>query len=181
MAMDEGRDVNDAARGAQAVASGATASARQQLSTFVADRVREQIVRGGPPTGRFLRVEALTHELGMSTTPVSEGLLLLCSETFVRLIPRRGFVVNGFISSDLRNVYWAQATLAAELAERAARHMSTLDVERLEVVHDRHELAMDQGDRARAAGSGRQFHRLLNRAARAPRLAQLLPAPRWID
>ena len=47
--------------------------------------------------------------------PVREGLLLLQSEAYVRLIPRRGFVVNSFSRQDLFDLFWAQATLAAEL------------------------------------------------------------------
>ena len=90
-----------------------------QLSEAVAMHLRERIVSGQLAKGEFLRIDALANALGVSTTPVREGLLLLQSESSVTFLPRRGFVVNGFSKDDLHDLFWAQATLAAELAGRA--------------------------------------------------------------
>src|SRR5690349_3250734 len=103
---------------------------QRQLSESVATYLREQILSGALRNGEFLRIDALAKTLRVSTTPVREGLLLLQSESFVRLLPRRGFVVNGFSREDLFDLFWAQATIGAELAARAAKRMSKSDVER---------------------------------------------------
>src|SRR5258706_16380727 len=95
-----------------------------QLSQTVAMHLREQIISGKLRKGEFLRIDAIAKALGISTTPVREGLLLLQSESFVRLRPRRGFVVNSFSKGDLYDLFWAQATIGAELAARAAMKMS---------------------------------------------------------
>ena len=145
-----------------------------QLSESVASHLRERIISGKLVTGEFLRIDAIAKNLGVSTTPVREGLLLLQSESFVRLIPRRGFVVNSFKQEDLLDLFWAQATLGAELASRASKKMSKADVAKLEAIQSEHDAAVKAGDQARAARLGHQFHRTINLAAESPRLALLL-------
>lgn len=147
---------------------------KPQLSESVASYLREQIISGRLQKGEFLRIDAIAKELNVSTTPVREGLLLLQSESFVRLMPRRGFVVNSFSKSDLRDLFWAQATLGGELAARAATRISAQDFARLQELHDKHERAVAAGDTPLAARVGHQWHRTINLAADSPRLALLL-------
>lgn len=145
-----------------------------QLSESVATHLREQILSGKLSKGEFLRIDAIAKSLNISTTPVREGLLMLQSESFVRLMPRRGFVVNSFSKGDLRDLFWAQATVGAELAARATKHISKADFTRLQELHVAHESAVAAGDSALAARLGHQFHRTINLAAESPRLALLL-------
>lgn len=145
-----------------------------QLSESVATHLREQIISGKLGKGEFLRIDAIAKALNVSTTPVREGLLLLQSESFVRLMPRRGFVVNSFSKVDLSDLFWAQATVGAELAARAAKRMSKADCAKLQELHQAHEAAVDAKDEALAARLGHQFHRTINLAADSPRLALLL-------
>jgi DNA-binding GntR family transcriptional regulator len=145
-----------------------------QLSEAVALHLREQIISGKLKAGEFLRIDAVARALNVSTTPVREGLLLLQSESFVRLMPRRGFVVNRFSKDDLRDLFWAQATVGAELAARAAIRLSEAEVERLEELHRRHERAVKARDQKPAARLGHEFHRAINLAAQSPRLALLM-------
>lgn len=147
---------------------------KQQLSATVATHLRELIISGRLQRGEFLRIDAIARELDISTTPVREGLLLLQSESFVRLMPRRGFVVHGFGKGELRDLFWAQATVAAELAARAATCMGQEDFARLRDTHARHERAVAAQDRDLAARLGHEFHRTINLGARSPRLALLL-------
>lgn len=151
-----------------------TGVGKQQLSESVASHLREQIISGRLKKGEFLRIDAIAKALNVSTTPVREGLLLLQSESFVRLMPRRGFVVNSFSRGDLVDLFWAQATVAAELAARAAAKMSKGDFATLQELHRRHEQAVIAGDTELAARLGHQFHRAINLAAESPRLALLL-------
>lgn len=153
----------------------ATASfAKQQLSESVASHLREQIISGKLAKGEFLRIEALAKTLGMSSTPIREGLLLLQSESFVRLIPRRGFVVTGFSMEDLRDLFWAQAAVGAELAARATTKMTKADVAKLQRIQNDHDIALAAGERERVTRLGHEFHRFINLAAQTPRLTLLL-------
>src|SRR6266700_6006766 len=105
---------------------------RRQLPEQVAGYVRELIISGAVRPGEFLRVERIAEEVGVSNTPVREGLLVLRSEGFVQFVPRRGFVVAPFTRDDVRDLFWAQAQLARELAARAARKITSEQVARLD-------------------------------------------------
>lgn len=147
---------------------------RQQLPEEVATYVRGLIISGAVQPGEFLRMEPIAEAVGVSNTPVREGLLTLRSEGFVRLMPRRGFVVAPFTAQDVHDLFWAQAKLAGELAARAAEKMTPDRMERLLAVHREHEQAMKDGDRERISELGHEFHREINRAAESYRLALLL-------
>jgi DNA-binding GntR family transcriptional regulator len=146
---------------------------KEQLSGSVATYLREQIISGKLKPGEFLRIDAIAEGLGVSTTPVREGLLLLQSESFVRLLPRRGFMVNSFGKDELRDIFWAQAVIGAELAARATAKMSKADLDKLQQLDAEHEEAFKAGDE-RHVRLGYEFHRFINLAADSPRLTLLL-------
>jgi DNA-binding GntR family transcriptional regulator len=153
--------------------SGARAP-RQQLSDEVATYVRELIVSGEVRPGEFLRLEPIAEAVGVSNTPVREGLLALRSEGFVRLVPRRGFVVAPFSAQDVRDLFWAQAQLAGELAARAAEKITPEQLTELEQIVEMHRKAVKDGNNEAIARMGHNFHRAVNMAADSQRLALLL-------
>ncbi|MGW4562947.1 GntR family transcriptional regulator [Streptomyces sp. NPDC004561] len=150
------------------------ASRRRPLPEEVASYVRELIISGEVRPGDFLRTERVAEAVGVSSTPVREGLLALRSEGFVQLVPRRGFVVAPFTRQDVRDLFWAQARLSGELAARAARQITARQIARIEVILDRYQAAVAADDMERVAGLGHAFHREINLAAGSHRLALLL-------
>jgi DNA-binding GntR family transcriptional regulator len=146
---------------------------RTQLPEEVAAYVRELIISGTVRSGEFLRMERIAEAVGASNTPVREGLLALRSEGFVRLAPRRGFVVAPFAPQDIQDLFWAQAQLGGELAARAARNMTPKLLTRLQECIEQYELAIRAGDKESIAELGHQFHREVNLAADSHRLALL--------
>jgi DNA-binding GntR family transcriptional regulator len=151
----------------------ARSSRRQQLPEEVASYVRELIVSGKVHPGAFLRIEPIAEAVGVSNTPVREGLLLLRSEGFVKFVPRRGFMVASFTAQDIRDIFWVQAQLAGELAARAAKNITPVQVESLERIIEQYDKATDD---ELLADLGHAFHREVNLAAGSYRLALLLGA-----
>ncbi|RZL81057.1 MAG: GntR family transcriptional regulator [Rhodococcus sp. (in: high G+C Gram-positive bacteria)] len=149
-------------------------SRRQQLPEEVATYVREMIISGEVRAGDFLRIERIAEAVGVSTTPVREGLLALRSEGFVEMVPRRGFVVAPFTKQDVRDLFWAQAQLAGELAARAAKNVTPQQIAELDGILQQHQEAIAQGDTERIASLGHAFHRKINLTADSPRLARIL-------
>ncbi|WP_436692052.1 GntR family transcriptional regulator [Geodermatophilus sp. CPCC 205506] len=147
---------------------------RQQLPEEVASYVRELIISGEVQPGEFLRIEPIAEAVGVSNTPVREGLLSLRSQGFVQLAPRRGFVVAPFSQQDVRDLFWAQSQLAGELAARAARKITPESIKRLEELTERYTGAVDSRDEQGVADLGHHFHREINLAADSHRLALLL-------
>jgi DNA-binding GntR family transcriptional regulator len=147
---------------------------RQQLPEEVASYVREQIMSGVFRPGEFLRMEPIAEAVGVSNTPVREGLLALTSEGFVQMVPRRGFVVASFTRQDVLDLFWAQAKLAGELAARAAKKITPAQLDRLQAIVDQHGKAVETGDTELIGDLGHAFHREINLAADSHRLSLLL-------
>ncbi|MCD2194654.1 GntR family transcriptional regulator [Actinomycetospora endophytica] len=148
---------------------------RQQLPEEVAAYVRELIISGRVCPGEYLRLDRIAEAVGVSNTPVREGLLALRSEGFVELVPRKGFVAAAFTEQDVRDLFWVQAQLASELAARAAVRITPEQLDQLEAVLVAEERAgLDESQRL--VDLGHAFHRAINRAAGSRRLAFLLGA-----
>jgi DNA-binding GntR family transcriptional regulator len=147
---------------------------RQQLPEEVASYVRELIISGAVRPGEFLRMDRIADAVGVSNTPVREGLLALRSEGFVRQVPRRGFVVEPFTPQDIRDLFWAQALLAGELAARAAKSITAEQLARLEEIVAEYDRAIATQNDEAIASLGHLFHREVNLAAGSHRLALLL-------
>jgi DNA-binding GntR family transcriptional regulator len=140
----------------------------------VAAYVRELIISGDAVPGEYLRMDRIADAVGVSNTPVREGLLVLRSEGFVKLVPRRGFMVAPFSRQDLRDLFWFQAQLAGELAARAATRITSEQLHALDESVQLYEAAVMLGDDQRIADLGHSFHRHINLAAGAHRLALIL-------
>jgi DNA-binding GntR family transcriptional regulator len=147
---------------------------RQQLPEEVASYVRELIMSGAVRAGEFLRMERIADAVGVSNTPVREGLLILRSEGFVTLAPRRGFMVASFSQQDVRDLFWVQAQLSGELAARAAKKITPEQIQRLSENVAAYELAVALNDGEQIIHLGHSFHREINLAADSNRLALLL-------
>lgn len=147
---------------------------QKQLSETVAAHLREQILAGKIARESFLRIDAIARTLNVSTTPVREGLLILQSESLVKLIPRRGFMVTGVDDADVLDLFWAQATVGAELAARATHRLSAEQLDHLEELNRQYAQAELNQDQAAMDKTGHQFHRTINLAANSPRLASLM-------
>lgn len=147
---------------------------RQGLAEEVASYVREQIMSANFRPGEFLRTEPIAEAVGVSITPVREGLLSLGAEGFVTLVPRRGFVVAAFTRQDVRDLFWTQGQLAGELAARAAALITSADIDVLQELAEDTQVAIAHGDTVRIGQLGHQFHRTINIAAHSSRLARLL-------
>lgn len=147
---------------------------RQQLGGEAESYLRDLIVSGQLRGGDFIRPETVAQELGISATPVREGLFSLRTQGFVRLEPRRGFVVVPLTGDDIRDLFAAQALLAGELAARAVKQSDAAAVAHLSALHAELEAAADRGAQDELERLNFQFHRAINRLAGAPKIAWLL-------
>lgn len=149
---------------------------RLRLSDDAATHVRELIVSGQLKAGEFIRSEAVADELGISATPAREGLLILQSEGFVKGVPRRGFRVSPLSRKDISDTFDAQALLAGELAARAAVLLTRGEQEELRRLQSDLETAAGRHDLEEVEALNFRFHRLIYRAAQAPKIHWLLGA-----
>ena len=149
---------------------------RPRLSDEAAAHVRELIISGQLSAGEFIRPETVAQELDISATPAREGLLALQSEGFLKVEPRRGFLVSPLSAQDIRDTFQAQALLAGELAARAALVATPADVRALENLQTDLDAAAERRDYDRVEQLNFEFHRTIYRLARAPKISWLLGA-----
>ena len=147
---------------------------RPQLGDEAASYVRDLIMSGELRGGQFIRPEAIAETLGISATPVREGLLTLRGEGFVHLEPRRGFAVSPMRAQDIRDLFTAQALLAGELAARAARRIGPDDLAALERLQAQIDAAAERQDLDLVEDLNWSFHRTINRLADAPKISLLV-------
>jgi DNA-binding GntR family transcriptional regulator len=147
---------------------------QQQLSHRVATYVREGIMVGQFPAGKFLRTENLAAELKVSATPVREALMILQSEGSVRWEPRRGFRVVSVSDRDVHDLFGVQAFIAGELAARAATELDTAAVIALRELQLKLAAAAEAGDLAAVDRANHEIHRRINKASASHRLTALL-------
>jgi len=136
-----------------------------RLSDLAAAHVRELIVSGQLRAGEFIRPETVADDLGISATPAREGLLLLQTEGFLTIEPRRGFSVTALSSEDIGDIYDAQALLGGELTARAARVITTELVDTLEQIQAELEKAAADKDYEAVERLNHQFHETIYRLA----------------
>lgn len=153
---------------------GSPVTGRRALSEESASYVRALIMSGELREGEFVRLDRIAVELGISVTPVREGLLLLRGEGFVVLEPRRGFLVAPLSPEDVADLFLVQATLAGELAARAAEHVSDADLDALDEVQDALARAVQTGDSETVVRLNHLLHRSVNHHARSPKLTWFL-------
>ncbi len=144
------------------------------LPDMVAAHVREQIMSGAIRPGEFLRMEPIADAVGVSITPVREGLVRLTNEGFVTAVPRRGFVVAEFTRRDVRDLFWAQSRLAGELAARAADRITVDELDEFSGLMTMSDAAIASGDPVAIGEYGHRLHRHVNLVARSDRLARML-------
>ncbi len=148
-------------------------SNRTQLPEEVAAYVRDLITSGQVRPGEFLRIERIAEAVGVSQTPVREGLLSLKSEGMVNLLPRRGFVVAPITPKDIEDLFWAQAQVAGELAARAAVNITDEQLDVLAANVKQYAQAVESGDWEAIPEIGLEFHHEINHAAQSHKLVLL--------
>jgi DNA-binding GntR family transcriptional regulator len=149
-------------------------SVRLQLGDVAAAYLRDQITSGNLAAGAPVRPETVADELGISTTPAREALQALRAEGFLDLAPRRGFTVAKLDGDDIRDMFLVQSMVAGELAARAASKATADTIASLERIHRELIDAAKRDDLAALEELNHQFHREINLAASAPRLAQVI-------
>ena len=149
-------------------------SVRLQLGDVAAAFLRDQITSGTLPAGAPVRPETVADELGISTTPAREALQALRAEGFLELAPRRGFTVAKVDGNDIRDMFLVQSMVAGELAARATANATPDIIAALDKIHTDLIDAAQRADLNGLEELNHAFHREINLAANAPKLAQVI-------
>lgn len=102
------------------------------LSEQAADILRDQILSGRFRPGERLNEVSLATELGVSRSPLREGLRKLADEGLVELSPNRGAFVASFTQDSMRELMDFRQALDVMAARLTARRFEEVDFGELE-------------------------------------------------
>jgi DNA-binding GntR family transcriptional regulator len=126
------------------------------------------------PPGKMILEREMAEALQMSRTPVREALVRLETEGMVRLIPRRGFIVEPIEREDLKQIYEIVETIDGLAARLATARVGELEIGLLESLIEQQEEALEQKNLKKWAVLDDQFHHLIIDYAKNKRLRAVI-------
>lgn len=135
---------------------------RTRLGYEVASYVRDAIFAGRIRPGQRVTLASLGQMLGVSTTPVREGLFILESEGLTEVDDFRGFRVAEITRQDIVDLFEMHAQAASELAARAVSASTPEFFGELMRLQDATVAAVRGGDAELVEQLNHEFHRTIN-------------------
>ena len=143
---------------------------RLSLTSAVADKLRDQIIRGEIPEGTQLRQDAIASQYQVSRIPVREALRQLDAVGLIAIVPNRGAVVPALSPDDIEELFSIRALLEPEILKRSIPHLTEADFSEAEAILRTYVSELRRDDHV--SGWGRlnwQFHSILYSRANLPR------------
>ena len=105
---------------------------KRPLKEDIFDVLHEKIISGAYKPGDWLRQDDIATQLGVSMTPVREGLDLLVSAGLAERVPYRGVRVREMSTKDVVEAYGLRLVLEALIALEAAKNITPAQISVLE-------------------------------------------------
>lgn len=148
---------------------------RQSLPSAVADKLREQIIRGEIPEGAQLRQDAIATQYQVSRIPVREALRQLDAEGLIAIVPNRGAIVPALSPSDIQELFSIRALLEPEVLKLSIPHLTEEDFAEADAVLNRYVNELERQEHVSAWGRlNWQFHSILYSRANQPRFMAVI-------
>ncbi len=116
------------------------------LKDQVYEYIRLQMKVGKLKPGDSIDMNAFSQKLGVSKTPLRDALIRLEMEGFVRILPRRGVIVNELTTQDIKDYYQILGALESTAIIAAAPHFSGSGVKKMEKLNEGMRLALERDD-----------------------------------
>ena len=146
---------------------------KRPLKEDIFDVLHEKIIAGIYKPGDWLRQEDIATQLGVSMTPVREGLDLLVSAGLAERVPYRGVRVREMSTKDVVEAYGLRLILEMIIAQEAAKNITPEQVNRLESMlgeMKKHDTLKEVSSERK---SSREFHSAIAEATKNDLLIKL--------
>jgi len=148
---------------------------RQSLTSAVADKLRDQIIRGEIPEGAQLRQDAIATQYQVSRIPVREALRQLDAEGLIAIVPNRGAIVPALSPDDIEELFSIRALLEPEVLKRSIPSLTKDDFSQADAVLQKYVSELQREDHVSAWGRlNWQFHSILYSRANQPRFMAII-------
>ena len=146
----------------------------ERTSSALLRVIEDDLDAGRLLPGDMLDEQGLASRFEVSRTPAREALLHLAAAGVVRMVPRRGAVVQGLSPSLAVGMVELLTALESEAAGLAARRLKAEQRGALLRLHEEARPAMEQLDSAAYIAANAAFHSLIYEGARNAVLAEQL-------
>ena len=146
----------------------------QNLVDSVHDYTKELIIKLHFKPGQQLNETALIEKLGISRSPLREAFRLLEAEGFVVRRPGKGVYVREISANDVLELFPIRAALESLAAELAAERLTEKELQSLEKITEKMELATEKRDVKVYAKLNFDFHKEIVKGARNNRLELMI-------
>ena len=148
---------------------------RQSLTSAVADKLRDQIIRGEIPEGTQLRQDAIANQYQVSRIPVREALRQLDAEGLIAIVPNRGAIVPALSPDDIEELFTIRALLEPQVLELSIPRLTDEDLGKAELILRKYVNELRREDHVSAWGRlNWQFHSILYSRANRPRFMAII-------
>lgn len=148
---------------------------RTSLTMAVAERLRDQIIRGEIPEGAQLRQDAIASQFRVSRIPVREALRQLDAEGLIEIVHNRGAVVPALSPEDVEELFSIRALLEPEVLKLSIPHLTEEDFVEADAVLQTYVRELRHQEHVSAWGRlNSQFHSILYSRANQPRFMAII-------
>jgi DNA-binding GntR family transcriptional regulator len=135
------------------------------LKEEIFEYLHRQIIAGKYAPGDWLRQEDIASQMKVSMTPVREALDLLVAAGLAERVPYRGVRVREMVTKDIVEAYGMRLMLEALVAQEAAKHITSSQLEVLEkmIIEMKNHETLDEMSNARHLA--RDFHSAIAEAS----------------
>ncbi|HKN36282.1 MAG TPA: GntR family transcriptional regulator [Terriglobales bacterium] len=148
---------------------------RKSLTSAVAEKLREKIVRGDIREGEQLRQDAIAQEFQVSRIPVREALRQLEAEGVITIVPHRGAVVSLLSCDEIEELFEMRAILEPEVLRVSIPNLTDSDFAQAANVLDTYDAALrNEGNVAEWGRLNWVFHSTLYKGAHRPQFMAVI-------
>lgn len=151
-----------------------TVKRERSLTDQVMDYVRDAVLRGDMSADKWYSVYQLSEELGISRSPVRDGLLRLEEAGLVAFARNRGFQVVETRAGDVAEIFSLRLGIEPAAAYRAALHHTTDDLAETDALVTAMAESAQNGDEEEFFRLDRILHELILQMGRNRRAVKLI-------
>ena len=155
--------------------SSESAIPRQSLTSAVAEKLRDQIIRGEITEGAQLRQDVIAGQYRVSRIPVREALRQLHAEGLIMIVPNRGAIVPELSPTDIEELFAIRALLEPEVLKLSIPRLTPADLGQAEAVLNKYMSELRREEHKENWGRMNwQFHSILYSRAERPHFMSII-------
>ncbi len=146
------------------------------LRDKITDFIRDLIISGEVKPGEKLTEEGLSSKIGISRTPLREALLKLQSEGLVKVLPRKGAIVEDLSKEDANETYLIKGILEGLAGRLATEHITDEELGKLvEINHEMLRLSKNKRkDPKQILKLNSEFHKIIIKSSKSKKLIKFI-------